>query len=199
MGENFSANYFAQWKFCHTGTFTRGCQAVLVVPHDHQPAVLPGVQNLFFLDLQPSLMLLLSYFHVAPWVCPILRDPFRRSYSLPPSQRPTLLWTACSKLRPRKLKSERSIVPRIVRTVHVRTIFGPGPGRGVFIRELHPLLPSEQPALWVKLNSAKFLCQYKVWAWSEIFVQWKFCAIRYNVIHTKFHKSNVCLVTSVIE
>ena len=26
--------------------FTRGCQAVLVVPHDHQSAVLPGIQNL---------------------------------------------------------------------------------------------------------------------------------------------------------
>ena len=113
----FSANYFTQWKFCHTEIFTRGCQAVLVVPHDHQSAVLPGIQNLFFLDLQPSLMSLLSYFHVAPRVCSILRDPYRRSYSLPPSQRPTLLWTACSKLRPRKLRSERSIVPRIVRTV----------------------------------------------------------------------------------
>ena len=52
----FSANYFTQWKFCHTEIFTRGCQAVLVVPHDHQSAVLPGIQNLFFLDLQPSLM-----------------------------------------------------------------------------------------------------------------------------------------------
>ena len=28
--------------------------------------------------------------------------------------------------------------------------------------------PDEQPALWAKLNSAKFLCQYKVWALSEI-------------------------------
>ena len=26
--------------------FTRGCQAVLAVPHDHQSAVLPGIQNL---------------------------------------------------------------------------------------------------------------------------------------------------------
>ena len=34
-------------------------------------------------------------------------------------------------------------------------------GRGVFIRELHPLLPGEELALWAKLNSAKFLCQYK--------------------------------------
>ena len=44
----------AQWKFCHaeilhTQVFTHGCQAVLVVPHDHQSAVLPGIQNLFFL------------------------------------------------------------------------------------------------------------------------------------------------------
>ena len=36
------------------------------------------------------------------------------------------------------------------------------PERGVFIRELHPLLPGEQPALWAKLNSAKFSCQYEV-------------------------------------
>ena len=42
--------------------------------------------------------------------CPILRDPYCRSYHLLPSQRPTLLWTACSKLRPRKLRSERLIV-----------------------------------------------------------------------------------------
>ena len=42
--------------------------------------------------------------------CPILQDPYHQNYRLPPSQRPTLLWTACSKLRPRKLRSERSIV-----------------------------------------------------------------------------------------
>ena len=44
------------------------------------------------------------------------------------------------------------------KTVLVHSIFEPG--RGLFIRELHP----EQPALalWAKLNSAKFLCQYKV-------------------------------------
>ena len=34
-------------------------------------------------------------------------------------------------------------------------------GHDVFIRELHPLLPGEQLALLVKLNSVKFLCQYK--------------------------------------
>ena len=42
------------------------------MPHDNQSAVLPGIQNLFFLDLQPSLMSLLSYLHVAPRV---LADP----------------------------------------------------------------------------------------------------------------------------
>ena len=46
------------------------------------------------------------------------------------------------------------------KTVLVHSIFGPG--RGMFIRELHPLLPGKQPALWAKLNSMKFLCQYKV-------------------------------------
>ena len=45
---------------------------ILVVPRDHQSAVLPGIQNFFFLDLQPSLMSLLSYFHIAPRV---LADP----------------------------------------------------------------------------------------------------------------------------
>ena len=47
------------------------------------------------------------------------------------------------------------------------------------IWELHPLLPGEQLALWAKLNSAKFLYQYKVWALNEIFIQRKFCAIQY--------------------
>ena len=42
------------------------------MPHDHQSAVLSGIQNLLFLDLQPSLMSLPSYFHVAPQV---LADP----------------------------------------------------------------------------------------------------------------------------
>ena len=55
-------------------------------------------------------------------------------------------------------------------------------GRGVFIWELHPLLPGEQLVLWAKLNSAKFLCQYEAWALSEIFIQWKFCAIRYIIV-----------------
>ena len=120
--KNFLANYFTQLnsvtlKFSDAQVFTHGCQAVLVVSHDHQSAVLPGIQNLFFLDLQPSLMSLLSYFHVAPWVRPILQDPYHQSYHLPPSQRPMLLWTVCSKQRWRKLRSKRSIMPRIVCTV----------------------------------------------------------------------------------
>ena len=47
--------------------------------------------------------------------CPILWDPYRSTHRLQLSQKPTLLWTACSKLRPRKLRNGRSIV----RTVHV--------------------------------------------------------------------------------
>ena len=63
-------------KFLHTQVFTRGCQAVLVVvPHDHQSAVLPSIQNVFFHNLQPSLMSLLSYFYIAPWVLPNLAGP----------------------------------------------------------------------------------------------------------------------------
>ena len=116
-GRNFFfVNYFTQWKFCHAENFThtgfiRGCQAVLVVSDDHQSAVLPGIQNLFFLN-QCSLVWC-PYCHNSTLhlgFCPILQDPYRRSYRLLPSQRPMLLWTACSKLRPRKLRSERSIV-----------------------------------------------------------------------------------------
>ena len=74
------------------------------------------------------------------------------------------------------LHSENFVQRSIVHTVHAcHSIFG----RGVFIRELHPLLPGEQLTRWAKLNSVKFLCQYKAWALSEIFIQWKFCAIRY--------------------
>ena len=49
--------------------------------HDHQSAVLPGIQNLFFLDLQPSLMSLLSYFHVAPRVLPDPAGPLSSELS----------------------------------------------------------------------------------------------------------------------
>ena len=111
--------------------------------------------------------------------CPIWRDPYRQSYGLLPSQRPTLLRMACSKLRPRILRSDTYNVDRLWRgscalytranTVLVHSIFWPG--RGVFIRERHSLLPCEQLVLWAKLNSAKFLCQYKVWALSKIFIQ----------------------------
>ena len=43
----FLANYFTQWKFCHAEIFSRtgfirGCQAILVVPHDRQSA---GIQT----------------------------------------------------------------------------------------------------------------------------------------------------------
>ena len=65
-------------------------------------------------------------------------------------------------------------------TVHIRARAW---CHGVFIRELHPLLPGEQLTLWTKLNLVKFLCQYKVWALSEIFIQRKFCAIQYNYAH----------------
>ena len=105
----FSTNYFTQWKICHaeifyTHVFTRGCLAVLVVPCNHQSAVLPGIQILFFLDLQPSLMSLLSYFHVAARVSvPDLAGPLSSELSPRSGGRPTLLWMAYSKqIRPRK-------------------------------------------------------------------------------------------------
>ena len=60
----------AEINFLHAQILTCGYQAVQVVPHDHQSAVLPGIQNLFFLDLQSSLMSLLSYFQRAPRILP---------------------------------------------------------------------------------------------------------------------------------
>ena len=53
------------------------------MPHDHQSAVLPGLQNLFFLDLQPSLISLQSYFHLACWILPDPAGPL--SLELSPS------------------------------------------------------------------------------------------------------------------
>ena len=44
---------------------------ILLVPHDHQSAVLPGIRN-FFLDL---------YFHVAPWVLPDPAGPLSSEQS----------------------------------------------------------------------------------------------------------------------
>ena len=49
---------------------------------------------------------------------PILWDPYRRSYRPLPLQRPR--WTACSKPRPRKLRSDRSII-RTVRAYEYDT------------------------------------------------------------------------------
>ena len=118
----FSANYFTQWKFItlkflHAQVFTCGCQAVLVVSHDHQSAVLPGIQTSSFLICSLAwCRYCCTMLHFG--FCPILPDPYRRSYLLLPSQRPTLPWTACSKLRPRKLRSEWcTSSTRIVRTV----------------------------------------------------------------------------------
>ena len=72
---------FVTLKFLHIQVFTCGCQAELVVLHDHQSAVLPGIQSLFFLDLQPSLMSLLLYFHVAPRVLPDPAGPLSSELS----------------------------------------------------------------------------------------------------------------------
>ena len=72
---------FVTLKFLHVRVFTLGCQAELIVLHDHQSAVLPGIQSLFFLDLQPSLMSLLSYFHTAPQVLPNPAGPLSSELS----------------------------------------------------------------------------------------------------------------------
>ena len=46
------------------------------MPHDHQSAVLPGIQNFFFLDLHTVL-----YFHVAPRVLPNPAGPLSSELS----------------------------------------------------------------------------------------------------------------------
>ena len=173
----FSANYFTQWNFHLAEIFTHGCQAVLVVPHDHQAAVLLGIQNLFFLDLQPSLMSLLSYFHISPWVLPDPAGPLLLELS------PSVIAEANAAVNGMQQAKTKETKRREIDRAEecacytcVWILFWPR--CGVFIRELRPLLPGEQLTLWAKLNSAKFLCQYKVWALSEIFIQQKFCAIR---------------------
>ena len=137
--------------------------------------------NPIFLNLQSSLMSLLSYyFHVAPRVLP---DPFGPlSAELSPSAiaEANAAVNGVQQAKTQGSKKQgtcstgRLIVLRIARVRIRYQIFG----RGMFIQELHPLLPGEQLALWAKLNSAKFLCQYKAWTLSEIFIQQKFCAIR---------------------
>ena len=116
---------FVALKFLHTQVFTCGCQAILVVQ------CFMIINQLFYkslLNLQPSLMSLLSYFHIAPRVLP---DPgscgipivgaitFRHHRSQRCCER------QCSKLRTRKLRSERSIVSSLNRAhcahcTHVR-------------------------------------------------------------------------------
>ena len=99
-------------------TRIRGYQAVLLVQ------CLMIINQMFYLVFKTSFSICslawchycrTSTLHLRFW--PILRDPYHWTYCLPPSHRPTLLWTTCSKLRSRKLRSDRSIVPRIVRTV----------------------------------------------------------------------------------
>ena len=81
FGELFYPVKIFTLKLLHGQVFTRGCQPVLVVAHDRQSAVLPGIQNLFFLDLQPSLMSLLLYFQVAPRVLPNPAGPLSSEIS----------------------------------------------------------------------------------------------------------------------
>ena len=91
---NFYTHRFYMWLPSST---------ILVVPHDHQSAVLPGIQNFFFLDLCT-----VSYFHVAPQVLPDPAGPLSSELSLSAiAEANTAVWTACSKLGPRKLRSER--------------------------------------------------------------------------------------------
>ena len=146
----FSANYFTQWKICHTESFTR-TGFYMWLPSSTSSASWSSIScftryskpfsicSLAWCRYRCTSTLHLGFFQ-------IMRDPYHWSYRLPPSQRSTLLWTACSKLRPRKLRNESSIVLRIVHTVRVceygTSTFNIRARRGVFIRELHPRLIS---------------------------------------------------------
>ena len=105
-----------------------------------------------------------------PGFCPILRAPYHRSHRLLPSQRPMLLWTACSKLRLRKLRREKSIVLRIVCNVRAceysTSTFDIQARAWLVDWELHPLLPGEQLVQWAKLNRWNFcaITKYEHWA-----------------------------------
>ena len=109
--------------------------SIPTVPHDHQLLVTIWKCSLYRrIDLYPSLMSLLSY----------SAGPYRQSCCFPP-----LLWTVCSKLRPRSKGCTSSSC------YENKKHFSEDPrGHGVFIRWL---FLGEHLALWAKINSAKFL------------------------------------------
>ena len=133
------------------------------IPH-LTPTQFNGTLNPSFLNLQSSLMSLLSYFHVAPRVLPDPSGPLSAELSPSAIAEANAAVNGVQQAKTPGSKKEgtystgRSIVLRIARVRIRYQIFG----RGVFIREFHPLLPGEQLALWAKLNSAKVLRQYKV-------------------------------------
>ena len=107
-------------------------------------------------------MSLLSYFHGAPRVLPDPSGPL--SAELSPSAiaeaNAAVNGVQQAKTKGSKKRGTYREIDRVLRIACMPIryqIFG----HGMFIRELHPLLPGEQLALWAKLNSVKFLCQYK--------------------------------------
>ena len=111
-------------------------------------------------------MSLLSYFHVAPRVLPDPSGPLSAELIAPSAiaeANAAVNGVQQAKIKGSKKQGTYREIDRVLRIKRVQIryqnylIFG----RGVFIRELHPLLPGKQLALWAKLNLAKFLCQYK--------------------------------------
>ena len=117
----------------------------------------------YFLNLHT-----VSYFHVASRLLPDPAGPLS-SELLPPAIAEVnaavngvqQAKTKETKKREIDLAEDRAhVLYARANTVLMHSIFGPG--YGVLVQELHPLLPGEQFALWVKLNSVKFLCHYRV-------------------------------------
>ena len=94
-GRNFFGKLFYPVKFCHTEIFT--CTGFyMCLPSSTSSASLSSI-SCFTRYSKPETSFSICSLAVRP------------SYRLLLSQRPTLLWMACSKLRPRRLRSERSI------------------------------------------------------------------------------------------
>ena len=141
----FLARYFTQWKICHVEIFTR--------TNTWLSSGTNMISNQLFFKSSSCSLAWCRYWRTSTLhlgLCPILRDPYRRSY------------------RHRRGQHLRVSIFHTSRKRSCRGSCALHSGRGVFIRELHPLLPSEQLGLW-----AKFFMQ--VWALSEIFIQRKFC------------------------
>ena len=102
-------------------------------------------------------MSLLSYFHVAPRVLPDPAGPLSSELSPSAIAEANAAVNGVQHVKTKETK-KREVDRACALYTRANTVLDVfRPRRGVFIRELHPLLPGEQLALWAKLNSAKFL------------------------------------------